>query len=533
MRQQVQKAFLIAALGVGLSSLAAYAAPTKDALLVKTDKGGVAGKMSADGQVRDFLGIPYAAPPVGKLRWQAPQPAPAWKDVRQATSFGSHCVQPKIFNDIVFRDPGPSEDCLTLNVWTPTAAGKKDAKLPVMVWIHGGGFVVGASSEPRQDGERLAHKGVIVVSMNYRLGIFGFFASSELAAESSHHAAGNYGLLDQRAALAWVQKNIQAFGGDPNNVTVFGESAGSMSVSAQMASPLSQGLFARAMGESGGAMGNLRFPSLATSKKMDEADMRESFGTTQLKALRALSAEKLLAAPGARNMGSDGFGPNIDGYFLPENVEAMYAAGKQAHIPLLAGWNKDEGAQQIMFSPVQSTVKSLQAMAQQEFAAQAPAFLRAYTASNNTQALRVSEDFAGDKFIAYSTWLWLENQAKTGAAPVYRYHFDEPSPVDVHHPVAAGTFHSDDIEYVFGNLDAPPGAKRPPADRKVSEHLQRYLTKFAKTGNPNGPNLPHWPVYRASTGWQVLHLTGQPQAPTGARPDHHRDRYLFLQQNWK
>ncbi len=522
-----------------------------NALLVKTDKGSVAGKMSADGQVREFLGIPYAAAPVGPLRWQAPQPAAKWKGVRQATSFGSHCMQPTIFADIVFRDPGQSEDCLTLNVWTPSAASRKDAKLPVMVWIHGGGFIVGASSEPRQDGEHLAHKGVILVSMNYRLGIFGFLTSSELAAESPQRAAvyaldgslnhqayplspaasaaANYGLLDQWAALAWVKKNIQAFGGDPNNVTIFGESAGSISVSAQMASPLSQGLFAKAMGESGSSLGNLNFPSLTASQKSDEARLRAAFGTSDLKALRTLSADKLLSAPGAKSMGSNGFGPVIDGYFLPENVAAIYAHGQQAHVPLLAGWNKDEDAQQIMFSPQQPTVATLQTMAQKLFGAQAPAFLRVYAASNNAEAVRAIEDFAGDSFIVYSTWAWLEAQVKTGASPVYRYRLDLDSPTDLHHPVAAGDFHSDDIEYVFGNLDARPGAKWTPADRQLSEQMQSYWTNFAKTGNPNGPNLPSWPAYKSSGNWQVLHLDAQTQA----RPDRHRDRYIFLQKVWK
>src|SRR5690348_856835 len=229
----------------------ATSARAADNLQVKTDKGKVQGKLSTDGQVRTFLGIPFAAPPVGPLRWKAPQPAPKWKGVKDATNFGYRCMQPDIFHDMHFRDPGESEDCLTLNVWTP--AKDKKAKLPVMVWIYGGGFVAGTTSEPRQDGEHLAHKGVVVVSMNYRLGLFGFFVHPDLAAESPQHASGNYGLMDQTAALEWVKRNIKNFGGDPSNVTLFGESAGSFSVSAQMASPLAQGLFAHAIGESGGA----------------------------------------------------------------------------------------------------------------------------------------------------------------------------------------------------------------------------------------------------------------------------------------
>ncbi|MGC2620593.1 MAG: carboxylesterase family protein, partial [Acidobacteriaceae bacterium] len=217
-----------------------------DNLTVKTDKGKVQGKLSADGQVRDFLGVPYAAPPVGPMRWKPPQPAAKWSGVHEATNFGDRCIQTNPFPDMVYRDPGQSEDCLSLNIWTP--AKDKKAKLPVMVWIYGGGYVAGTTSEPRQDGEHLAHKGVVVVSMNYRLGIFGFYAGTGLAEESPHHAAGNYGLMDQTAAIEWVKKNIKNFGGDPDNVTIFGESAGSFSVSVQMASPLAQGLFQHAIG---------------------------------------------------------------------------------------------------------------------------------------------------------------------------------------------------------------------------------------------------------------------------------------------
>jgi para-nitrobenzyl esterase len=232
--------FILQYAAVGIIALTvALPAQASNPLVIKTDQGKVQGKMSADGQTRDFLGIPFAAPPVGPLRWRPPQPAAKWRGVRQATSFGSRCMQQEHFDDMVFRDPGESEDCLTLNVWAP--AGEAKGKLPVMVWIFGGGFNGGGTSEPRQDGEHLSRKGVLVVSMNYRLGIFGFFATQELAAEDPHHAAGNYGLLDELAALQWVRRNIKALGGDPDNVTIFGESAGSFAVSAQMASPLAKG----------------------------------------------------------------------------------------------------------------------------------------------------------------------------------------------------------------------------------------------------------------------------------------------------
>jgi para-nitrobenzyl esterase len=510
--------------GLVLCTGAALAA---NPLTVKTNLGKVAGKWSADHQVREFLGIPYAAPPVGPLRWQPPQPASKWHGVRQATDFGARCMQPAIYKDMVFRDPGSSEDCLTLNVWTP--AKDKHAKLPVMVWIYGGGFTTGGTSEPRQDGEHLAaHKGVLIVSMNYRLGVFGFFALSALAQESPVHAAGNYGFMDQRAALQWVQRNIARFGGDPKNVTVFGESAGSISVSAQMASPQSQGLFVRAMGESGGAFPQHGFMQAAQQEQQVAVFVRTAFGTDDLAKLRAMSAEDLLRA--ASKSGSMRvFWPDVDGAFLPQSVPAIYAAGQQAHVPLLAGTNQDEGTAMVIYSPQKVTLASWQAMAQQQFGKQAGEFLQNYAATNDAQALRAAEDYAGDRFIAYSTWAWLEAQEQTGGKPVYRYRFDLGSPGDPNHSAASGAFHSDDIEYVFGNLDSRAGAHWRPEDRQLSEEMQSYWTNFAKTGDPNGPGLPHWPTYNAADGWQVLHL----DATTQAEPDAQRARDLFLQTQWQ
>lgn len=497
-------------------------------LRVKTAQGKIEGKLSPDGQVREFLGIPYAAPPVGPLRWKPPQPAAKWHGVRPATSFGNRCIQSGVFPDMMFRDAGQSEDCLTLNVWTP--AKTKGGKLPVMVWIYGGGFTSGGTSEPRQDGEHLAHRGVLVVSMNYRLGIIGFFAHRELAAESPQHASGNYGLMDQTAALRWVQRNIAKFGGDPKNVTIFGESAGSFAVSAQMASPLAQGLFAHAIGESGGAFSHtgLTFPSLTESQNRDEAFAQTAFGNSNLSALRALSADELVKAAMSKQPGIPHFGPNVDGFFLPESVPSIYAEGKQAHVPLLAGWNRDEGAPQIVNAAEPPTVESLRELGQKDFGEQADAFLKAYSAATNEEAVRVAKDYSGDRFIAYSTWAWLEAQAKTGNAPVYRYSFELGSPGDAYHPVSYGAFHSDDIEYVFGNLDFRKGAVWRPEDYKLSELMQTYWTNFAKTGNPNASGLPNWPEYDAAGGWQVMHLSANPEA----KPDQHRDRYLFLQEAW-
>ncbi len=501
-----------------------------DDLKVKTDKGRIQGKRSADGKVRVFLGIPYAAPPVGPLRWKPPQPAAKWSGTRDATEFGYRCMQAPIFHDMVFRDPGQSEDCLTLNVWTP--AKKKDAKLPVMVWIFGGGFVGGSTSEPRQDGEHLAHKGVVVVSMNYRLGIFGFFVSPELAAESPQHAAGNYGLLDQTAALQWVKRNIANFGGDPGNVTIFGESAGSFSVSAQMASPLAQGLFVRAIGESGAAFYSrgLSFRPLAEREKTDPAFAMTAFGTSDLAALRAMSADDIQQKLETRtHNGFPPFGPDVDGWFLPESVPQIYSEGKQAHVPLLAGWNRDEPSALAVNNPEPPTVQSFKAMAEKEFGPRADEFLRAFPADTDAEAVRSAIDFAGARFITFSTWEWLEAQVKTGGGvPVYRYHFERPSPEDKYHPAGSGAFHSDEIEYVFGMLDSRNNAKWQPEDYKLSDLIETYWTNFARNGNPNSADAPNWPMYNAADNWQVMHL----DAHSEAGPDQHRDQDLFLQSVW-
>jgi para-nitrobenzyl esterase len=521
--------FILRNVAVGVTALAfALPAHASDPLVIKTDQGTIQGKMSEDGQARDFLGIPFAAPPVGPLRWKPPQPAPKWQGTRQATTFGSRCMQQEVFDDMRFRDPGESEDCLTLNVWTP--AQKHEGKLPVMVWIFGGGFTGGTTSEPRQDGEHLTHKGVLVVSMNYRLGIFGFFATRELAAEDPHHAAGNYGLMDQLACLQWVRRNIAAFGGDPDNVTIFGESAGSFAVSAQMASPLGKGLFAHAIGESGGAFAgsSLRFPPLEEAEKLDEDYFHSVLRDSSLAALRSLGSAEILKLAREKVPGRPRFGPDVDGYFLPRSIPAIYAAGEQAHVPLLAGWNQDEAASTVVKAPKTGTVEGLRATAVKEFGPRAEDFLKVYSSQDNGEALRSAKDFAGDKFLVYSTWAWLEAQVKTGGSPVYRYLFALPSPGDPFHPVSAGAFHSDEIEYVFGNLDSRKGAAFRPEDYKLSELMQTFWTNFARSGDPNSAGLPHWPTYDAADNWQVMLLSPDP----GAAPDQHRERYLFLQQVW-
>jgi len=510
-------------------TLFAATAFASDPLKIKTDKGSVEGTYTTDHQVRIFKGIPYAAPPVGNLRWQLPQPAAKFFGTFAAHDYGHHCYQTNPFADMTFSDPGPSEDCLTLNIWSPTKA--KPGSLPVMVWIHGGGYTAGSASEPRHDGQFLAHRNVVIVTLNYRLGIFGFFTHPDLAAESPHHAAGNYGLLDQAAAIAWVSRNITAFGGDPNNITLFGESAGSFSVSAQMASPLAKALLAKGIGESGGAFrsNSLNFPTLAKTEQEDADFAQTALHASTIADLRKLSADDIITAASAHTSPPPPhFGPVVDGYFLPQSVPEIYAAGQQAHIPLLAGWNADEVRSMVTMSPVPTTVATFTTQATKDFGARAQDFLAVYPATTDAEAVQSAGDFVSDRFIAYSTWAWLEAQVKTGQAPVYRYRFDLAAPGDKFHPAGTGAFHSDDIEYVFGTLDSRQQATIRPEDRTLSDQIQKYWTNFARNGDPNSPTLPTWPTYTPATDWQVMHLN----VPSEAKPDIQRDRYLFLDSVW-
>ena len=489
---------------------------------LRTASGVLEGVVSADGKVRTFKGIPFAAPPVGPLRWKAPQPAARWTGVRKAADYPPRCMQGPIYSDMIFHDSGPSEDCLYLNLWMPANPGT--AKLPVMVWIHGGGFAAGASSEPRQDAGNLSKKGVLVVSVQYRLGIFGFFSLPELARESGRNASGNYGLLDQVAALRWVHDNIATFGGDPDNVTIFGESAGSFSVSALMASPLAQGLFKRAIGESGAFFGDtLRAKPRAETEKADLEFAKSSFGTDSLAALRARPADEVLQISlkpqGLR------FVPNIDGYFLPEAPSAIYAQGKQSHVPLLAGWNLDEGSWRQILARDEPTPQSFAAHVKSLYGANADAILKLYPAADSAQVKRSAGDLASDRFIAYSTWKWIEMQAKTGKAPVYRYEFDQtlPLPDNAAPGAEPAAPHASEIEFVFQALSSKKLPWRP-EDRKVADLMGTYWTNFAKTGDPNGEGVPRWPAYGSQGGYQVMHLAAEPYAA----PDVHRARYEFL-----
>jgi para-nitrobenzyl esterase len=491
---------------------------------VRTADGVVAGVTMSNG-VRIFKGIPFAAPPVRDLRWRPPQAAHNWQGIRTADRFANQCMQGRIFSDMVFRNEGMSEDCLYLNVWTPAASSGE--RLPVLVYFYGGGFIAGDASEPRYDGASMARRGIVVVTTNYRLGVFGFFAHPELTAESPHHAAGNYGLMDQTAALRWVQANIAAFGGDPRRVTIAGESAGSFSVSAQMASPLAKALLAGAIGESGAFFSQtLSTPTLAESEQ-NGVRFASSLGATSLAALRAVSAMELLAA--ATRPGALSFRPNVDGAFFPERPASIYAAGRQARVPLLAGWNSEEAGAGAVLKET-PTPENVARLLSSTFGAQASEAARVYPASTTEEALQAATDLAGDRFIAYSTWKWLEMHGSTSGQPVYRYLFSRPRPPMVSPPPdagppARGAVHSAEIEYAMGNLGTNNVFAWTPDDYKVSETMESYFANFVKTGDPNGSGLPTWPAGNVAADGRATRMRIEVDSHAEPEP---RARFLFL-----
>lgn len=469
---------------------------------VKTTAGLLDGVLIDDGRVVVYRGVPYAAPPVGALRWAAPQPVAPWTGVRKADTFGPQCMQPPVFSDIVFDRPA-SEDCLYLNVWS--AARDPGAKMPVMVWIHGGGYQAGASHEPRHDGVSLARQGVVLVTINYRLGVFGFFAHPALSKDDPRGSSGNYGLLDMVAALQWVRDNVAGVGGDPGNVTIFGESAGSFAVSALMAAPAARGLFHKAIGESGAHFG----PSLAAptreASEANGAKFAAALGAATTAELRAKSAADVLATVAKWQ---PWFAPSIDGVVLTEPVVDTFAAGRQARVPLLAGWNAGEARAGVTLGPEPTTAASFVEQTRKRFGPAADALLKAYPASSDAEAVESAAALAGDLFIAYSTWKWIDVHAATGGAPTYRYHFSRTIPIapgEIRNgrPVTAadvGARHAGEIEYVFGTLDSVKGVTWTQEDRALSAAIGRYWTSFARTGTPGGDGLQAWPAFVAPTG---------------------------------
>jgi para-nitrobenzyl esterase len=512
----------------------------KSATTAKTASGVLEGVVEPSG-IRSFKGVPFAQPPVGELRWKEPQPVKAWTGVRKADEFGAKPMQLNVFGDMNSRSKSMSEDCLYLNVWTPAKSGKE--KLPVLVYFYGGGWVAGDGSEPRYDGESMAQKGIVAVTVNYRLGVFGYMSHPEFSKESGHNASGNYGYLDQREALRWVKQNIAAFGGDPNQVTIAGESAGSCSVSAQMASPLSKGLFHRAIGESGSLLAMPMLPpvSLADAEK---AGVRfgESLGATTLAQLRALPADQLLKASG--KPGVMQWTPVVDGYFFPKSPLAAFEAGEQVKVPLLVGWNSQEMGYQFLLGKEQPTVTAYTQAVEKRFGDRAAEVLKLYAATDDQSAEQAATDLASDGFLSYCTWKWADLHSKTGGdQPVYRYYYSRPRPAmrpemgnasaglagGVVRDGAAkkadipkGAVHSAEIEYAMGNLATNQVYDWTPDDYKVSKVMQEFFANFIKTGNPNGAGVPAWTPIKGNTV-SVMHI----DVNTRQEPEQNRGRYLF------
>jgi para-nitrobenzyl esterase len=467
---------------------------------VKTEGGLVEGTV-ADG-LTVYKGIPFAAPPVGDLRWRPPEAAPKWQGVRKAGQFAPGCVQS-------MGGPPPSgvsEDCLYLNVWTP--AKSPTERVPVLVWIYGGGFNGGATSIPDYSGEKLAKRGVVLVSIAYRVGILGFYAHPELSAESPRHVSGNYGLLDTIAGLQWIQRNIAAFGGDPKRVTIFGESAGGIAVSMLCASPLAQGLFHGAISQSGGSFGptghtpspgeNMRPLADAEGSGVEFA---KAAGAPSLRDLRALPAEKLLEA-GRRQRGMAW--PIVDGWVIPDDQYKLYEAGRFNDTAILVGYNSDEGAS---FSHDRTPADYI-AGVKKRYGPFADRLLAAYPAAADSVP-KTARDLMRDSAFGWHTWVWARLQSQHGKGKVYSYYFDQHPEYPAGSPQEGhGSPHGADVVYVFEHLN---GIHRPvtPEDWRISDAMAAYWTNFAKHGDPNGKGLPEWPAFSDSNP-VVMYFAGAP-----------------------
>jgi para-nitrobenzyl esterase len=448
-----------------------------------------------------YRGIPYAAPPVGDLRWRAPRPAPKWSGVRSADQFGRACIQS---NPAIANLPEPSEDCLYLNVWIP--AKSAEDRLAVMVWIHGGGFIAGATAEKLFHSEHLAKKGVVVVSIGYRLGALGFLAHPALSAESERHVSGNYGLLDMIAGLKWVQKNISAFGGDPGRITIFGESAGGIAVSMLCASPLAKGLFHGAISQSGGSFGPIRSGGGPGENVQSLADAEQAGKAWALKAgastaaeLRRLPPEKLITS-----MPGEGVAwPIMDGWVIPDDQYKLYQAGKYNDTPILVGYNSDEGAA----FPGARTPKDYIESVHERYGSFAEKLIALYPAGEGEGTLaKTARDLIRDTAFGWHTWTWARLQAKTGKSKAFLYYFDHHPEYPADSPRAGfGAAHSDEMPLVFHQFGLPGRPEATDADRAMSEIIISYWTNFAKSGDPNGPGLPDWPAY-SNANPQAMHF---------------------------
>ncbi len=490
---------------------------------VTVDGGSIAGVPASDGGVWRYAGVPYAAPPVGALRWRPPQSVAPWAGVREADQLPPGCPQPTLPvppDAEPFFGPGAvrlEEDCLYLNVWS--AAGP-DERVPVMVWIHGGGLFVGDGSEVAYDGAALARRGVVVVTINYRLGTLGYLAHPLLREESAHGASGNYGLLDQIEALGWVQRNIGAFGGDPDRVTIFGESAGSWSVNYLMATPLAAGLFAGAIGQSGGAFSPLASPAASDVVEAEGMRFAEALlgaeAAVSLDALRAAAVVDVLAAGGAAPR------PHVDGWALPASIYDIFAAGRQHDVPVIVGANADEATalSALGGDPETTTVEQYREWARGEYGELADAYLAAYPACSDAEVAGGRLGSRGDGRFVWEmrTWARMMDQV---SSPAFLYFFTRvPPAADAER---FGAYHTAEIPYVFNNLG---GGSRywfanrdyDDADRQLSEVMASYWVNFAATGNPNGDGLPEWPAY-TRTDEAALELGDVVQVRQGVRAE--------------
>lgn len=456
---------------------------------------------SREDQIQVFKGIPYAAPPVGPLRWRPPQPTPLWRGVRRATSYSPACPQLGRY-PVDAPQEATSEDCLTLNVWAP--ADSATGKLPVMVWIHGGGLLDGSGSVPQYAGGQLATRGVIVVTLNYRLGALGFLAHPELNRESPHGGSGNYGLLDQIAALNWVKRNIAAFGGDPDRVTIFGQSSGSFSVSMLIASPLAKSLFHRAIGQSDGVFEPVELDPRFTPKGAAAAGVRFAAraGATSLADLRGMPVAELL---------KHRFHPqfNIDGHVLPAAPHDAYAAGRHNEVDVLVGTNAEEGRSS--FDAAAVTTQNFDAVMTRTFPSLLLSAVGASPGRTDAEARATAIAFDTDLRFRFGMWAWAKHAQNGGKRRVYFYRFNHQPPYRTGHPLfGLRATHGVELPYVFGDLNSA-ASDWTPGDRALASMVQNYWTNFAKTGDPNGSGLPAWPTFDADRS-EVMDLGLNPRA---------------------
>ena len=459
--------------------------------------------------VNVFKGVPFAAPPVGENRWRAPQPLQSWQGVRSAKKFGDDPMQGNPFGDMGFDAEKKSEDCLYLNVWTPSKT--MTDRLPVVIYFNGGGLIAGSGSEPRYSGRQMARHGIVAVTANYREGIFGFFSHPQLSKETSYKGSGNYGFMDQAAAIKWVYENIAAFGGDPKQITIVGESAGSMSVSALLVSPLTRGMIARAMASSGAVCGR-RLLSLKDAEKQGVEKLKE-LGLKNIADARKMSADELLAKTLSGGLASY----CLDGYFFTEDPTDAYLNGHQQKVPLLVGRNSLEMSPQAYLGGKAPTLENLRPALETAFGDKTDEAMRMYGLNTDRDVLgKPGVDFASDQFIAYGTWLFGYLHAKTSGQPVYRYCFTRPRPEMRNKGLVAGlaggvqkkgdddvmtipqndefkgAVHSADIEYAMATLPTNRVYDWQPDDYRVSDQFINYYANFIKTGNPNGLGLANW-----------------------------------------